>query len=100
MAVCPRCHQPIRHERFGVYLPVLKARIVDAIAAAGDAGINTDALIRAVWRGERATRNCVKSHVQQINDALVRTSVCIRCERRGGKPGLYKIVRQGGRAAA
>lgn len=36
--ICPRCHQPVRHERFGVYLPERKAAIVDAICRAGDIG--------------------------------------------------------------
>jgi hypothetical protein len=94
MAICPRCHQPIRHERFGVYLPTLKARIVDAIAKAGDSGIGVDRLIAAVWRGD-ANRNCVKSHVQQINELFDGTGVSIRSDR---KRRTYYLISE--RAAA
>jgi hypothetical protein len=69
---CPKCHQPIRFERFGIYLPTRKRRILDAIAGAGSVGIHVDDLIKEVWsHGEDgANAHCVRSHVQQINQRL------------------------------
>lgn len=95
---CPRCHQPIRRERFGVYLPELKGRIVDAIAAAGDLGIGVDDLIATVWGTGRSNRNTVKSHIQQLNEIF--DGAGVRIVRAGGanQPAHYCLTR--GRAAA
>lgn len=99
MTTCPRCRQPIRYERFGIYLPALKSRIVDAIAAAGDLGISADELISTIWGVDRSNTNCVKSHVQQINEVLYGTGVRITWGRNGRRRGLYYLTR-GKRAVA
>jgi hypothetical protein len=78
---CPRCHQPIRRERFGVYLPELKGRIVDAIAAAGDIGISAEELGYACWPDKAVSPHTVKAHIYQINDAFADSGVRIRSER-------------------
>lgn len=70
MTTCPRCRQPIRYERFGIYLPKRKSRIVDAIAAAGEVGINVTDLITAAWGADGAKPHCVNAHVRQINAML------------------------------
>jgi DNA-binding winged helix-turn-helix (wHTH) protein len=90
---CPRCHQPIRRERFGIYLPELKGRIVDAIAAAGDIGIGVDDLIATVWGTGGSNRNTVKSHIQQLNELLAGSGVRIRREGCRYQPGHYFITR-------
>jgi DNA-binding winged helix-turn-helix (wHTH) protein len=94
MATCPRCHQPIRHERFGIYLPPRKARIMDVIAAAGDIGIGVEELIYAVWGDVPRTPQTLKSHICQLNDALENSGVSIRCERNGRGRGLYYLARE------
>jgi hypothetical protein len=38
MSICPECHQPIHHERFGVQMTPLKATILDRIRASGRGG--------------------------------------------------------------
>lgn len=91
---CPRCHQPIRRERFGVYLPELKGRIVDAIAAAGDLGIGVDDLIATVWGTGASNRNTVKSHIQQLNEIFDGSGVRIVRERGGNQPAHYYIARR------
>jgi hypothetical protein len=92
---CPRCHQPIRRERFGVYLPELKGRIVDAIAAAGDLGIGVDDLIATVWGTGGSNANTVKSHIQQLNERFADSGVQIRRERGESQAATYYITRSG-----
>ena len=95
MPKCPRCNQPIRNERFGIYLPNRKARILDVLAAAGDDGIGLQDLIAAVWGRKRRARQTVASHISQINDLLAGTKVRVRSER--GK--TYYLQRREKRAA-
>jgi DNA-binding winged helix-turn-helix (wHTH) protein len=90
MATCPRCHQPIKHERCGVYLPPRKAAIIDALKDAGDEGISLDKFIAVVWKaGKRRTPNTVYSHISQLNSLLVNTSYAIRTERQNGATRFY-----------
>jgi hypothetical protein len=72
--ICPRCHRPYGEERFGIRLPFLKAQILDRIRSAGDIGITSGELLADLWRDRRPVQaTTVKSHVSQINDALVET---------------------------
>jgi hypothetical protein len=62
----------VRHERVGIYLPLLKARIFDAVKAAGDIGISTEELRGTAW--ERPPKpETVKAHVWQLNSILEET---------------------------
>jgi hypothetical protein len=77
---CPHCHQPINKVRLGVPLTPLKAAIFDAIRRAGPDGIDTDILFWLVF-GERerpVSRQTLKSHVWQINDAIADTGFRIK----------------------
>jgi len=79
--VCPRCHQPVRHPRLGIWLPPLKAEIVDAIATAGDIGITSQEIVGTLYRDRRqVSRRTIKALVGQINDQLVATSFKIASE--------------------
>ena len=68
--VCENCGQPLRLHRVGVWLPVVKAAIYDAIHAAGDIGVSVDELRQLdVWRDrKRPGFDGIKSHVQQLNE--------------------------------
>jgi DNA-binding winged helix-turn-helix (wHTH) protein len=95
MPKCPRCHQPIRHERCGIYLPPRKARIIDVLAIAGDAGVGMNDLIYAVWDDYDArSPQTVKSHISQLNDFLTETDYWIRAERGGRQPATYFLMRK------
>jgi hypothetical protein len=92
--VCPCCHQPVRHERFGTYLPPLKAAILDAIKQSGDLGIGAQELIYQVYRatGRRAvTRASLKAHVWQLNERLAGTGCSITSDgqRQTGEARYY-----------
>jgi DNA-binding response OmpR family regulator len=99
MPICPRCHQPIRDERCGVYLPPRKSRIMDVLIAAGDIGISTPDLINAVWADEPRSPNTLKSHITQLNDLLAGTDFHVRSDRAGRQPAMYYLTR-GKRAVA
>jgi hypothetical protein len=80
-----------RLERFGVYLPVLKAIIIDAITQAGDVVISVDELIYRVWRNDGVEPHTVTTHVWQINNLLAGSGFRIECstaEMERGSPGL------------
>jgi hypothetical protein len=73
--LCPKCHQPIKHERLGVRLTALKAGIFDAIKTAGDVGLSCEELAQSgLWRdsprSSPPTKNTVRSHIVQINEEL------------------------------
>ena len=75
VAICSKCHQTISTSRFGVRLTLLKARIFDAIKAAGDLGISSPELHFDIYRGygrERSS-NMMRVHIGQINDLLQST---------------------------
>lgn len=64
--------------RGGVRMTPLKARLFDAIKAAGDVGISTNELLFKVYEGERLPqRSVIKSHIWQINEILEDTGLKI-----------------------
>jgi hypothetical protein len=71
------------HERLGVSLTPLKARIVDVIKQAGEVGISSEAVMRLLYldRNPVSTRT-IKAHVWQINDLLEATDWVIASDRR------------------
>jgi DNA-binding response OmpR family regulator len=80
---CSTCHQPIPDARFGVPLTPLKAAVVDCIKAAGDIGVSSEELLMTLWRDRGPVEtNTIKSHVNQINDALAGTDWRIHSDRR------------------
>jgi hypothetical protein len=86
--LCPKCHQPIKHERLGVRLTALKAGILDAIRSAGDIGVSVDDLANTdLWRetGGPPTRETIKAHIFQINQSLDGTGYRIVGERPSAK---------------
>lgn len=102
MTVCPHCHQHIAVERLGVRLTPTKARIVDAIVAAGDPGISSPELAFDVYRGQGRvrSRHGMKSHVYQINILLAETDWQIASDGRGPHARWYLRRRRQGRKAA
>jgi hypothetical protein len=89
-----QCHQVIATERFGVRLPVLKARIFDAIKAAGEIGITTRELFDVIYEGARARSIAtVRTHIFMINDLLEETDFRIVCTGRS-KYARRSIVRR------
>jgi hypothetical protein len=69
---CPHCHKPLAERRAGVLLPPLKARIFDAIRAAGERGISSRKLIDNIYRDRPAPKamQTIRSHIIQINGRL------------------------------
>jgi hypothetical protein len=85
---CPHCHQVLHHERLGVRLTPLKARILDMIKAAGDLGIAREELMHALARerGVAISKYTLKAHIWQINDLLEETNFVIAYEPRDSEP--------------
>jgi len=68
---CPQCHQVMPHStRIGVSLTPLKARIFDLIDKAGEAGISGADINAIVFENGRS-RDTIKAHIWQINEALM-----------------------------
>jgi hypothetical protein len=83
---CPMCHAT---ERCGVRMPALKAAIFDRIKAGGDVGATSVKIIADIYGDRREVKpTAIKSHVNQINDALVATDFRIRSD--GGRWHLVK----------
>lgn len=96
--LCPHCGQPLPVKRAGTRLTPLKARIFDAIARAGPAGIDADDLFALIYGDRRhRSRETLKAHVWQINDALAGSGVSIAGTRGSGR--RFTLVRKIGRAA-
>jgi hypothetical protein len=91
VAICPHCHQPIATERLGVRWPPLKARIVDAIRAAGDVGVSSRELHHEVYRDAARARSVlsIKAHIWQINLELEATDWHIVSDQRGKLARFY-----------
>ena len=67
---CPHCGAPLPIKRYGVAFTRLKAKILDL----AEKGIESDALYERVFSGrERPSREAMKAHIWQINDALANT---------------------------
>jgi hypothetical protein len=90
--ICSHCGQAIPETRLGVRLSPLKARIIDAIARAGDDGIDADVLFWLIFSERRVKRLTLKSHVNQINDLLAATDYRIDGIRGGGR--RFTLVRR------
>lgn len=83
MSLCMNCGQPLPERRCGVVLPPVKAAIFDAVARAGDAGMRTDELMRAVYGGSmRPGRSVIKVHVWHINARMLASGYAIVSEGR------------------
>jgi hypothetical protein len=95
-ALCPKCHQPVRHERVGVYFGPIKLRIFDLIKAAGDIGMSTEELRHSAWDSPPSPRT-VKAHLWQINEALACTDWRLVPDR--DRPFRWSLVRRKPRAA-
>lgn len=77
-----------RELRFGVSMPAIKARIVDEIVRAGEAGASAEQLVLAVYNGNAGRGEAtIKTHISAINQLFVECDTRIRCQ--GGR---YRIV--------
>jgi hypothetical protein len=92
---CPQCHRPLGSARLGVFLPQLKAEILDHIKAAGDIGISSAELVNGdLYRDRRPVRpDAIKSHIFQLNELLIDSGW--RIASAGGRWTLVR-KRQGG----
>jgi hypothetical protein len=95
-AVCPKCHQLITVERLGVRLTPLKARIVDAIKAAGDIGISSQELRFDLYRDYETPRSkhIIRNHVYQINGMLEAGDWLIVADPRKGANARWHLRRR------
>jgi len=75
MTTCRHCGHETDCVRYGVRLPPMKVRILDAIVA--HPGISTKEINRTLFDGAMSPPT-IRVHVQQINDALVMTDVAIK----------------------
>lgn len=100
-SICSKCHQPINHERLGVRLSPLKARIIDLIKAAGDIGISTGELLRELYHPSAQPKsvNTVRMHICQINDVLVETDWVIVADPARGPTARWHLWRRPAEAA-
>jgi hypothetical protein len=74
-------------------MPALKAAIFDRIKAGGDVGATSVEIIADIYGDRREVKpTAIKSHVNQINDALVATDFRIRSD--GGR---WHLVKEGTR---
>jgi hypothetical protein len=82
-ALCPHCHQVMRHARFGVFFGPVKVLLIDHLVAAGDAGLTMGEMKdRLAERdGKRRSRNTIQAHINQINEQLAETDLQIRADR-------------------
>src|SRR5262245_27782363 len=94
--ICPKCHQYISVTRLGVRMPPLKARILDAIKAAGDLGASSHELTFEVYRGYARQRSPagIKSHVYQLNEMLAGTDWRIVADPPCGGTARWYLVRR------
>jgi DNA-binding NarL/FixJ family response regulator len=87
--MCPRCGQPLPSQsREGIYLSARQVQIFDHIYK--HAGITAEGI--AYHCGIRP--DCVRVHVNHINNMLVATDTRIKCTRISNDPGLYRVVRR------
>ena len=82
----------MREVRCGVPMSALKARIFDNIKRGGRNGIDTDILFGIVFDGRKATKDSLKSHIQQINDRIEDEGW--RIVGKKGRGGNYRLVKQ------
>ena len=101
MPICSQCKQQMR---LGVRMPVIKARLVDIVKAAGDVGISTRELHDDLYRDHAHARSVstVGVHIHQINtELLADTQWLIAADGRGPNARLFlrQRRRQGTEAA-
>lgn len=77
--VCEACGRPLLPPprlgsvRFGLKFTAIKCELIDIIAAAGEAGITTPELVRALYRERPLPRSrTIKVHVFMVNTILPR----------------------------
>jgi DNA-binding winged helix-turn-helix (wHTH) protein len=85
--------------RLGIYLPSLKAAILDAVKAAGDVGIGRDELLNSVYQGRKQPSPLtLKAHINQLNDRLAETEFTIKADGRRFHGGArYYLLRERGK---
>jgi hypothetical protein len=81
---CPHCHKPLVGTRAGVRLTALKAKIFDAIVAAGDAGLTAREIMVEVYRGRELPADVavIRNHIMWINKLLGEVDCRIKCKKR------------------
>lgn len=87
---CNYCGQTLPEIRLGVRLPALKARIFDLVQRGGEDGITAKDLFDILFGAEQEPpqRATIKSHINQINEALEDSGYRILgC-------GAYRLVKQ------
>lgn len=92
MSTCPHCGNAMPEIRCGAELTPLKARIFDIVKRSGADGIENGDLYNAVFGNtlrKQRTRYTLKSHIWQINSAIVDSGFRIR-----GNGGAYRLVRE------
>jgi hypothetical protein len=86
--VCPHCQQPLPEVRLGVRLSATKARIFDAVARAGEDGIERCDLIGIVYGEAGGNLQTLKAHIFQINELIEDEGYHI-----GGGRGVARLMR-------
>jgi hypothetical protein len=91
---CTRCGQSLhvtrQVERFGVWMPPLKATIVDVIHLTGEAGISTYDLHNQIYRDcPPRARATIRTHIWMINELTEFSGWHIVCEGRSKHARYY-----------
>jgi hypothetical protein len=86
---CNYCGQTLPETRMGVRLTPLKARILDVVTRAGPDGISARDLFGIVFESGERSRETLKAHVWQINDAIADEAGY----RIAGTDGFYRLTK-------
>ena len=83
---CHYCGQTIPETRMGVRLSPLKTRMFDIVTRAGPDGISSRDLFDMVYTSGDQSRDTLKAHIWQINDAISDEGYRI-----AGQDGYYRL---------
>jgi len=95
---CPHCHQPLLCGRVGIYLPPIKAHIIEQLFAAGAAGIAVNEFTRPAGR-RRVTLKAVHAHLWQLEHWYLAKTEWMLAAQGLGPNTRWRLRRREGKAA-
>lgn len=90
---CPACGAILRMKRFGIEMSPLKAQLLDLVKAAGNQGIESQALLDRLPIEGALRQRTLNVHINQLNEAITDTPWRII-----GYSGTKFFVRKRGKA--
>ena len=94
--ICPTCNRPLADTGIAATLPRIKRRIFEAVANAGEMGINRFEIMDKVYGddpdGGPDNDFIIKVHISQINKRIREAGLHITGDRVGPRnPKLYRL---------